>query len=110
MITYKLWILRKTDVDQIDATFLIGLGCHIEVVHPEPYDFTTSNGTRWRYTAERSFIRIETTCENQEMMLQLKYGDLLELVQVSHSESEIYTQISEYENKYLAPQRRSTTR
>jgi len=77
MITQKLWTLSKPDATQIDATFLFGLGCEVEVVMPEWQDFETSNGTRWRYQNENPYIKIITTCEKQEMMLKLKYGDKL---------------------------------
>ena len=100
MITQKLWTLSKPDATRIDATFLFGLGCEVEVVMPEWQDFETSNGTRWRYQNENPYIKIITTCEKQEMMLKLKYGDKLLL-------SETTTSFPEYEDFHMAPYSRS---
>jgi hypothetical protein len=88
MITKKLWTLSKPDATEIDATFLFGLGCEVEVVMPEWQDFETSNGTRWRYQNENPYIKITTTCEKQEMMLKLKYGDELQLTSIIHRKFE----------------------
>ncbi len=84
MITKKIWILRKPDATHIDATFLIGLDCYVEVVLPDPIEVVSSDGKRWKYTQENPHIKIETTCEKQESMLKLKYGDELVLTQVCH--------------------------
>lgn len=101
MITQKLWTLYKPDATEIDATFLFGLDCEVEVVVPEWQDFVTSNGTRWRYQNENPHIEITTTCEKQEMMLKLKYGDELVL-------SETTTSFPDYEDFNLASHSRST--
>jgi hypothetical protein len=85
MITKKLWTMTKPDATQIDATFLFGLGCEVEVVMPEWQDYITSNGTRCRYINENPYIKIITTCEKQEMMLKLKYGDKLLLSETTAS-------------------------
>jgi hypothetical protein len=97
MTTIKTWILNKQDANQIDATFLFGLGCKVEVRIPEPVYFETSNGTRVQYCAEHPTVEITTTCEKQESMLKLKYSNNLYLLKV------------EYENFDMASQRRSTT-
>ena len=99
MNTQKLWTLSKPDATQIDATFLFGLGCDVEVVMPEWQDFVTANGTRWRYQNENPYIKITTTCEKQEMMLYLKYGDKLVLEQTTTSLSN--------EDFHMAPYSRS---
>lgn len=84
MITRKIWALYKPDANEVDSIFLFGLGCKIEVVLPEPFDIESIDGKRWKYTASNPHIKIETTCEKQESMLQLKYGDSLVLMQVYH--------------------------
>ena len=66
---------------------------------PEWQDFETLNGTRWRYQNENPYIKITTTCEKQEMMLKLKYGDELVL-------SETTTSFSN-EDFHMAPYSRS---
>ena len=97
MTTIKTWILNNPDATDIDATFLFGLGCKVEVRIPEPVYFETSNGTRVQYCAEHPTVEITTTCEKQESMLKLKYSNNLYLLKV------------EYENFDMASQRRSTT-
>ena len=99
MNTQKLWTLSKPDATEIDATFLFGLGCDVEVVMPKWHDFETPNGTRWRYQNENPYIKITTTCEKQEMMLYLKYGDKLVLEQTTTSLSN--------EDFHMAPYSRS---
>jgi hypothetical protein len=84
MITKKIWILRKSNTTEIDATFLFGLDCNVEVVLPEPFEIESMDGKKWKYTASTPHIKIETTCEKQESMLKLKYGDELVLTQVCH--------------------------
>jgi hypothetical protein len=101
MIIKKLWTLSKPDATQSDATFLFGLGCEVKVVMPEWQDFITSNGTRWRYQNENPYIEIITTCEKQETMLKLKYGDNLVL-------EETTTFFPEHENINMASHSRST--
>ena len=110
MITRKLWTLSKPDATHTDATFLFGLGCSIEVVIPEPIEFTAPTGTHWRYIPENPYIKIETTCEKQEMMLKLKYGDELRLQQVYRTTPDTLTSFPDYEDFYMASHSRSTTR
>jgi hypothetical protein len=87
MKTIKVWRLFKPDADYSDADFLSGLGCRIEVDIPDPELFTVS-GKTYRYTGpSQSTIDIYTTCEEQEMMLKLKYGDLI-LLTYTHHESQ----------------------
>jgi hypothetical protein len=82
----KIWSLDKPDANQIDATFIFGLGCTVEVKIPEPEYFETANGTRVHYLAEHTTIEITTTCEKQESMLQLKYSNNLYLLKVEYED------------------------
>ena len=84
----KIWKLFKPDATQVDATFIVGLGCKVEVIMPEPIEFTAPTGSRWRYQAEKPHIEIITTCEKQETMLYLKYGDELQLKSIIHQKLE----------------------
>ena len=104
MITKRLWTLFKPNATEIDATFLLGLGCEVEVVMPEWQDFETLNGTRWRYQNENPYIKITTTCKKQESMLYLKYGAALQLESIIHRKFE-----PEYADINMVPHSRSTT-
>lgn len=80
----KIWKLFKPDATRIDATFIMGLGCEVEVIMPEWQYFETGGGMRGKYLAENPRIEITTTCEKQESMLYLKYGDELQLKSIIH--------------------------
>ncbi len=109
MITKKIWILQKPNATEIDATFLYGLGCAIKVNIPEPFEIDSMDGKRWKITRELPTIKIETTCEKQEMMLKLKYGEELVLIQVVHTPSLTRTVIPGYENINMVSHSRSST-
>jgi hypothetical protein len=86
----KLWILHKPDATQIDATFIMGLGCEVEVIIPTPIDFISPAGSRWHVQSEHPYIEITTTCEKQESMLYLKYGEEISLKHIIHTKLEPY--------------------
>jgi hypothetical protein len=102
MITKKVWVLRKPDASEIDAKFLFGLDCKVEVKIPEPFEVESLDGKRWNIAREVPYIKIETTCEKQETMLKLKYGEELVLIQVVHTPSLTRTVIPGYENINMA--------
>ena len=97
----KIWTLYKPKADYVDATYIMGLGCEAEVIMPEWQEFITSNGTQCRYINENPYIEITTTCEKQESMLYLKYGDELSLKMVIHRKFE-----PQYANINMAPHSR----
>jgi hypothetical protein len=99
----KIWTLYKPNADYSDSTYIMGLGCEVEVIIPEPVDFETANGTRWRYLAKDPYIEIITTCEKQESMLYLKYGDELRLKMIIHRKFE-----PQYADINMAPHSRSS--
>lgn len=80
----KIWTLHKPDATRIDAIYIIGLGCEVEVILPEQIEFTAVTGSRWHVQNEKPYIKITTTCEKQESMLYLKYGDELRLETIIH--------------------------
>ena len=84
----KIWTLYKPNATYSDATYIMGLGCEVEVIMPKPVEFETSAGTRWYVQDEHPHIEIITTCEKQEMMLYLKYGDELHLKSIIHTKLE----------------------
>ena len=90
MIVKKIWVLDKPNATHVDATYIMSLGCEVEVIVPTPLEFTSPVGTQWHYMPENPRIEIITTCEKQESMLYLKYGDAL------HLKSKIHTKISPY--------------
>ena len=83
----KIWMLYKPNANYSDATYIMGLGCSVEVIMPNPVEFETSAGTRWM-TQDAPYIEITTTCEKQESMLYLKYGDELQLKSIIHRKLE----------------------
>jgi hypothetical protein len=101
MTQEKVWELYKPDADYSDATYIMGLGCEVEVVMPKPMEFETSARTRWHVQNEHPHIEITTTCEKQESMLYLKYGDELRLKQIIYRKLE-----PSCENFNLAPHSR----
>ena len=94
----KIWTLYKPDANYSDATYIMGLGCAVEVIMPKPVEFETSAGTRWHVLNEHPYIEITTTCEKQESMLYLKYGDDLRLNAIIHRKFE-----PEYADINMAP-------
>lgn len=90
---WKKWELFKPDADQSDADFLFGLDCKVNVSIPDPEVFET-HGKYYQYTSQKQpSIEIITTCEKQEMMLKLKYGD------------SIILKFVHYENQHLVSHR-----
>jgi hypothetical protein len=97
----KIWTLYKPKADYADATYIMGLGCAVEVIMPKWEEFTTVGGTQGRFYAEDPHIEITTTCEKQESMLYLKYGDELRLKTIIHRKFE-----PEYADINMAPHSR----
>ena len=70
----KIWRLNKEPFTKTDYIWIKELGCDLTVHNPEPETITLASGTRQYYG-----IEIQTTCDKQQSMLQLKYGDSLSL-------------------------------
>ena len=79
MTSKKIWELHYPGADYSDATFIMSLGCEVEVIMPKWEYFVTVAGTQGQFLAENPHIEITTTCEKQESMLYLKYGNNLHL-------------------------------
>lgn len=77
-ITRKEWILYKDKFDNTDYTWITGLGCHVEVDRDDPKE-VQMYGQTFHYLGRNPMIIVFTTCEKQESMLKLKYGDDLGL-------------------------------
>lgn len=76
-----LWALEQDKFDEADLAWCKGLGVEVTV---EPlYGDVYTGGNRTRQYVRGLRIRIKTTCEKQESMLQLKYGSRLIEIQRS---------------------------
>ena len=76
----KIWHLHKEPFTKTDYGWITGLGCDLTVHNPEPENITLASGTR-QYYAAAPWIEIQTTCDKQQSMLQLKFGNLLYLIE-----------------------------
>ena len=89
-ITYKTWLIDSTKVSQSQLASLDSVGVKGRLTYDmESFD---SRGKTYHYgTGNRA--EFKTTCEKQELMLQLMYGkDLLLLrVDVVPPRSTVYT-------------------
>ena len=87
MIVKKQWRLYKKDTTAIDIKFIVGLGCAVRVDEPEPAKLIGPDGKIYHYYPTNSTVYIVSTCEKQEMMLKLKFGDELIIQQVTTLDS-----------------------
>ena len=80
----KIWRLNKEPFTKTDYIWIKELGCDLTVHNPEPENITSASGT-WQYYAAyyaaAPWIEIQTTCDKQQSMLQLKFGNLLYLIE-----------------------------
>lgn len=75
----KNWYLILDTFTKNDYIWITSIGCNITVTPPLTQTVNLLNGTTIHYVTEAPRIEIETTCKQQQSMLQLKYGDLLYL-------------------------------
>lgn len=69
-------IMNPKDITEEELEFLRELGCQIRITEPEYREVgSTSTTLRFRTIVKSAEFRITTTCEKQEIMLHLKYGD-----------------------------------
>ena len=74
----KIWRLCTETFTKTDYIWITGLGCDLTIHNPEPETITLYSGTR-QYYKEAPWIEIITTCDKQQSMLQLKFGNSLYL-------------------------------
>lgn len=91
MIIKKIWTLYKPDATNVDTTFIYGLNCAINVDIPEPLQLVY-DGKEYKFANGFPVIEITTTCEQQEMMLKLKYGDDLAIKATIHTKLNPYSE------------------
>lgn len=93
MDTYKVWALCQNQITDNDALWLRGLG--VEVKCEALTNRVYSSGFTVSQYVTGYKIDVITTCDRQETMLKLKYGDDLVLI------SEIKSKSVANENNHL---------
>jgi hypothetical protein len=93
MIVRKQWRLNALDVTSLDIKFMVSLGCAVHVEPSESSELIGPDGKTYRYNATNPFVLVVSTCEKQESMLKLKFGDSIVLQQVVHTTHNIPTHL-----------------
>jgi hypothetical protein len=70
----KTWKIYPELLQSGDVEFFQALGCSITIVKPRTYMLP---GVNREVAMGSGIIFIETTCEKQELLLKLKFGDNL---------------------------------
>jgi hypothetical protein len=70
----KTWKIYPEFLHSNDVDFIKALDCNIIVLAPPTYKLP---GTNRELVIASGIIIIETTCEKQELLLKLKFGDNL---------------------------------
>lgn len=102
MQTYRVWALAINQITNNDVIWLKGLGVDVKVEALTNQVYSFGNKVTEYVTGHK--IDVITTCEKQETMLKLKYGDNLVL------KSEIKSISVPYENSNMASHSGSPTR
>lgn len=79
MKTIKTWILSKRSLDESDCTWITSNSDDVKVKH---YTQSVNVYNRVEQIPLSVEIFITTSCEKQESMLHLKYGDQMHLYRV----------------------------
>lgn len=82
MKTVKTWKLRKPFLSECDSVWIVSNSDNLNVVNDTCYPVTEYGYDFKNPVAGPSEILITTSCEKQESMLQLKYGNLLILQRI----------------------------
>jgi hypothetical protein len=93
MIVRKQWRLNLKETTALDIKFIVSLGCAVHVEPSESTELTGPDGKTYLYNATNPFVIVVSTCEKQESMLKLKFGDSLVLQQVVHTTPNIRTHL-----------------
>lgn len=83
MDTYRVWALCRNQITDNDARWLKGLGVEVKC-EPLANQVYSAGFAVYEYVTGYK-IDVITTCDKQETMLKLKYGD--DLVLISDIES-----------------------
>lgn len=82
-ITYKVWTVDHESVTQNNLTTIISKKIQAKLIQDDPR-VIDQNGQHYRYSGLLGRVEFETTCEEQELMLKLLYGNKLKLMMVNH--------------------------
>lgn len=88
----KRWMVRKKEFNESDIRLIQGLGCEFDLKVDEPQEIY-ADGKVYRYVGSPPQLSLTTTCEKQEIMLKLKYGDELVLIKVFHNIASTWTPV-----------------
>lgn len=77
-MSYRIWTLKCDSITNESGAFLASLDIKVRVT-PAIQEIE-HHGKLWQFRGHAK-IEIETTCKEQETMLQLKYGDDLILIE-----------------------------
>ena len=91
-IKKKRWMVRRNEFNESDIRVVQGLGCEFDLKLDDPQEIY-ADGKVYRYQGSPPKLSITTTCEKQESMLKLKYGDELVLIQVFHDITPTWTYV-----------------
>jgi hypothetical protein len=78
LITSKKWELLIHTLSEEDVLYIQKLGATVEITEPETIKFGTIISVAHVITSAKIFIH--TNCEQQELVLKLKYQDQLFLL------------------------------
>lgn len=82
MKTVKTWSLLQRSLDEVDYAWISSNSDDIKIEYDTHYQLS-ADGSDWiNPTQVLAEILITTSCEKQESMLHLKYGDRLKLYRV----------------------------
>lgn len=81
MIVTKLWNLCKRSLSDYDIEQLRLLNCAVEIVSEERRELHVKGTVVISYCISPGYLKITTTCEKQEIVLKLLFGDQLYLVE-----------------------------
>lgn len=81
-ITYKVWTIDVDSTVYGNIKFLTSIGIKATLMQDDP-KVIDWQGKSYRYAGRPSRVEFETTCEKQETMLKLLYGDKLLLMNVN---------------------------
>ena len=84
---WKLYIDNSVTDHRIE--YLKNIGCDLEIFPLQTEDIYSSCGKlSYRIITEAPYIKITTTCEKQEIVLKLKFGDDLILLEFVYESME----------------------
>lgn len=84
MTEIKTWRLNVQPFEENDYKWITSIGCKLDIEPAKTEEITLPSGTRSRFVSEGPKITVETTCEKQQIMLQLRYGNSMWLYETNY--------------------------